>query len=118
MSPRIEFTVPVRIDSSLSLNGRLHWAVRKRKTDAVKRAVMLTARTTRAATPRLPAVVTLARISPRRMDDDNSVSALKGVRDTVALLLGIDDGDPRVSWRYAQETGPWGVRVAIEEVTP
>ena len=46
--------------------------------------------------------VTLTRIGPKRLDDDNVRGALKGVRDGVADALGIDDADPRVTWRYEQ----------------
>jgi hypothetical protein len=57
----------------------------------------------------LPAVeVTLVRITPssRGLDDDNLASAFKAIRDEVAKWLGVDDRDPRVSWKYAQEKGP------------
>lgn len=53
----------------------------------------------------LPCVVTLTRISPRLLDDDNLRPALKAVRDGVADRLGVDDRDPRVEWRYAQRKG-------------
>lgn len=124
--------VPVRIDSSLSLNGRCHWAARKRKTDAVRMAVrcrfgfeQLQAIATLRPTWDTASltgysgalVVTLTRQAPRLMDDDNSVSALKSVRDEVAHLLRLDDGDPRLQWRYAQRKGPWGVEIRIEEVS-
>ena len=112
--------VPARVDSSLSLNGRLHWRALKRKTDALRLAVRcrfgfeqlealarLSGRT---------AVVTLTRCGPRLMDTDNSVSALKSVRDEVAALLRIDDGDERLRWVYQQRKGPWGVEIQIEEV--
>lgn len=124
MAP-IRFTVPVRIDSALSLNGRLHWAKRKRRTDGVRLAVRCCfgrehfrdLAALRPA-PKVTALVTLTRCAPRLMDDDNSVSALKSVRDEVAARLGIDDGDARIRWVYAQRVGPWAVEVLIEEVHP
>jgi hypothetical protein len=48
------------------------------------------------------------------MDSDNSIGSLKSVRDGVADALGIDDGDPRLTWEYRQETGPFGVRIYLE----
>ncbi|MDB5297798.1 MAG: Bcep22 hypothetical protein [Phycisphaerales bacterium] len=51
----------------------------------------------------LPCVVTLTRIGPRELDGDNLQGAFKAVRDMVALELGVDDADPRVTWEYAQE---------------
>lgn len=50
-------------------------------------------------------IVTLARISPRALDDDNLQSAFKAVRDGVADAIGVKDNDPRVSWRYEQRKG-------------
>jgi hypothetical protein len=65
-------------------------------------------------------VVTLTRIGPRLLDDDNLASSAKAVRDGVADWLGIDDGDAaRVSWRYAQEAvgvRRYGVRIDVEVV--
>lgn len=125
----ITVSVPIRIDSSLSLNGRLHWAQRKRKTDAVRMSVrccfgyerlleLAQLRPTwEAGSPTGYSGllrVTLTRQAPRLMDDDNSVSALKAVRDEVALLLRLDDGDERLRWVYAQRKGPWGVEIVIE----
>ena len=40
----------------------------------------------------------------KKCDDDNLQGALKGVRDEVARWLGIDDGDARVQYCYAQTT--------------
>lgn len=57
--------------------------------------------------PPLPVTVRLTRWSPdpQRLDDDNLARAFKAVRDEVACKLGINDADPRVSWRYAQGGG-------------
>lgn len=43
------------------------------------------------------------RVAPGRLDDDNLARACKAVRDEVAAWLGVDDGDPRISWVTAQE---------------
>jgi hypothetical protein len=63
-----------------------------------------------------PVVVTLVRHGPRLLDTDNLPGGLKGIRDQIALLLGVTDGptDKRVSWRYDQARGPYGVGVRIE----
>lgn len=81
-------------------NRRDHWRVKSKR-------VRLQRRTAAALVPGcpLPCVVTLTRISPRMLDDDNLQSALKAVRDGVADRLGVDDRDPRVEWRYAQRKG-------------
>jgi hypothetical protein len=67
-----------------------------------------------AARPAFPCVITLTRVGVKRMDTDNLASALKACRDGVAEWLGIDDGDPRIEWRYAQRTDKtYSVEVAI-----
>ena len=64
-----------------------------------------------------PCTVTLTRIAPRALDDDNLVAAFKGIRDGIADKFGIDDRDPRVVWKYAQERGrpkERAIRVTVE----
>jgi hypothetical protein len=34
------------------------------------------------------------------MDSDGVAAAAKYVRDGIARAIGIDDGDPRLDWRY------------------
>ena len=62
-------------------------------------------------------VVTLTRIAPRALDDDNLRGALKACRDGVADWLAIDDRDPRVRWEYAQRKGKPGQYAVAVEVT-
>jgi hypothetical protein len=57
-------------------------------------------------------VVTLTRLYGARCrdyDDDGLAGSLKGVRDEVAAILGVDDRDPRVAWRYVQRRSDNGV---------
>lgn len=59
--------------------------------------------------------VTLTRIAPRTLDSDNLASGFKATRDQVADFLKLDDGDPKITWRYEQEKGKeYKVRVEIE----
>jgi hypothetical protein len=65
-----------------------------------------------------PLLITLTRISPslKEIDDDNLRGSLKYVRDAVAKLLGVDDGDrARVKFDCDQARGDWGVRISVEE---
>jgi len=69
--------------------------------------------------------ITLTRIGARRLDADNLAGSAKGVQDGIALALGIDDGDPRMTWLYQQEirrkergVQPYGVRIEIVTVEP
>ena len=71
--------------------------------------------------------VTLTRIAPRKFDGDGVVASCKHVRDGVADALGIDDGDERITWLYAQRKAEpadglpaaargYGVRIQVEAV--
>lgn len=65
-------------------------------------------------------VVTITRVAPRELDDDNLVGSAKHVRDGVADALGINDRDPRVKWCYAQRKGfpkSYSCDVCIEVAT-
>lgn len=92
-------------------SSRLAQAGRKAKE---RRLGMLAVSSNREAIPVLPVVVTLARIAPRALDDDNLAFAFKAIRDGVADGLGVRDNDPRVSWRYTQAKPARGGAPAIE----
>jgi hypothetical protein len=57
--------------------------------------------------PNQTAAVTLTRIAPRPLDLDNLAMSQKGVRDELAVVLGLpDDRDGYwVTWRYGQRRG-------------
>lgn len=50
-----------------------------------------------------PATITFTRYSCQLLDSDNLASAFKAIRDSLATEIGIDDGDERVTYKYAQE---------------
>ena len=100
----IRISVPVRTQSELNTRG--HWASRAQRFKKHRVAVRWAWRNAGVGeSPKLPICVTLVRIAPRRMDDDNLAGSMKAVRDEVAACLGIDDGDPGVTWVYQQEKG-------------
>jgi hypothetical protein len=112
--PLFPLTLPLRLYSLA--NERVHPMVRYRRCkahrNAIRRAIPA------ALLPKLPAVVTLTRIGPRKLDSDNLAISAKAVRDALAELWGVDDGSDLYDWRYAQESagkGVYGVRI---EVTP
>ncbi|KPF66103.1 hypothetical protein IP84_16960 [beta proteobacterium AAP99] len=110
---RIEY--PQRLGRGL--NDRLHWAARARMAKEQRTRAMreLQVRVSLRANVTLPVTVTLTRIAPSKgVDGDNLQGATKALRDGVADWLGIDDADPRVTWVYAQERGPWGVRIEVQ----
>lgn len=55
-----------------------------------------------------PLVITIRRIGPRMLDTDNAARAAKSVRDGIADAVGIDDGDPGLTWRYEQRRATAG----------
>lgn len=75
--------------------------------------------------------VTLTRIAPRRLDDDDLRSALKAIRDEVAVCMGLptkaprqgqvrliaDDSDPGM-WRYRQIKGAPKEYAVLVEIAP
>lgn len=100
----------LRIQSEANL--RSHWAVRAARVKAHRSAACIV------PVHSLPCVVTLTRIAPRALDDDNCVGGFKALRDGIAARLGVDDADPRVTWRYAQRKGnpgEYAAEVRIED---
>lgn len=57
--------------------------------------------------------VRFVRIAPRKLDDDNLAHAFKAMRDEVAAMAGVDDGDSLWRWEYAQEKGKPGIRIEV-----
>jgi hypothetical protein len=102
--------VVLPIKTVSAANKREHWAVRAKRTKAERNVAFL-------MTPHmeLPVDVTLTRVSPRELDDDNLRPALKAIRDGVADRLGVNDRDPQVRWSYRQEKGPAEVWIHLRE---
>lgn len=134
---------PLRIEHPLAkplpsvANLREHWATKARRvTEQRDRVAYLLAsrgrpfraawlalcRDRRAvapdAYPRLR--VTLTRVAPRRLDDDNLAHAFKAIRDEVAAFFGVDDGRACWEWRCEQAKGAPGFRIEVQlvEVAP
>lgn len=128
MTAIVELTIPLRTVSAL--NSRECWQAKARRVRD-ERSQTLAALSTgqgwqaqrrlrRALQGGRRLVVMLERQSRGVLDDDNLRGAFKGVRDEIALWLGIDDRDPRVRWSYAQQRAKqFAVRIRIsqDEVT-
>lgn len=101
------FELPITAVSEA--NRRDHWATKARR-------VKLHRNTAFALCPvfPLPCVVTLTRVAPRMLDDDNNVISMKSARDGIAQRLGVDDRSPLVVWRYGQKKGRACVVVSLE----
>jgi hypothetical protein len=111
--------VPIRIESEA--NVRQHWAARHKRLKAQQNAVhwSMIANIGRCGyreKPAPPCTILLTRIGPRKLDTDNLVVGFKAVRDEIARWLGVDDGDDRVTWQYAQERGrpkEYAIRIEV-----
>lgn len=115
-----EFEIPVRTVSEA--NMREHWGRKAERTRNIRAVVAIVMRQPtvmpKAGWTPLPKTITMTRIAPRMFDSDNSIRALKAVRDEIAKQIGIDDGDDRLTWRYEQRKGKvreHSVIVRIEE---
>ena len=120
----IAIHVPLAKPLPSAANLREHWATKARRVQAQRRQVALYLAVSGAKV--LPLIhllarnesvrvtCTLTRIAPRKLDDDNLAAALKAIRDQVADVLGLDDGSPRWTWAYAQESGHSSYRIELE----
>lgn len=97
-------------------NQSEHWAVRAARAKKQRSQAFLALRSTGPwQGPSGEVQIILTRIGPRRLDDDNLAYAFKAARDGVADFLGIDDGDPRLKWLYAQrKAGPGEPRRCVQ----
>lgn len=114
----IRIELPIRTVSES--NMREHWAPKAKRAKWQRNVVALAVRPRLAGMlDRVPCVVTLTRIAPRALDDDNLARSFKAIRDQVAAELGVDDRDARVVWRYAQRRGgkgAYGVEIVVTPV--
>ena len=108
--PLSSLTLPLRLPSLA--NQRVHplkrWRQGRQQKNAVASAL------TPYLKPALPAVVTLTRIGPRKLDSDNLAISFKAVRDQLAAWIGVDDGSDLYVWQYAQEKAKeYGIRIEV-----
>lgn len=101
--------VPVKLTSEA--NSRDGWRAKSRRAKA-QRAAAKAAMGPDIKGPPPPYVITITRIGPRKLDSDNLAGSAKAVRDGVADWLGIDDGDERLTWVYAQRSEGAGMYAA------
>ena len=99
----LELPIMLRPES----NMREHWAKKAKRVQTQRGQVRLERQAFSGI--KLPCSVVVTRVAPRPLDDDNATRSAKGVRDEVAALLGVDDRDPRVTFKVDQERR--GVRV-------
>ena len=111
----ISFSIPLRLVPQV--NARDHWSKTHRRATIEKTTTWAIGLSALRRGPDMgpPYAVTITRVGPARMDSDNAIGAAKHVRDTIAKLLGVDDGDQdAITFGYAMKLGPFGVDVTIE----
>ncbi len=106
------FHIPIKLPSLL--NMRAGWRRILRLKKGQRLATYVCMKEAGITVPSLPLVITITRIGPRRLDDDNLSGACKYVRDQIAAVIGTDDGSPLYTWRCEQRIGKYGVDVKIE----
>ena len=124
----ITYILPLRIVSES--NSREHWA-KKAARHKLQQKVVRSQVDCKGIS--LPCSITLTRLAPRSLDDDNLQMAFKWVRDELSDLIlpdavpvyidkkgklkalkGRADNDPRIAWHYAQEKSKaYAIRIDI-----
>lgn len=100
----LDLTAPIKVVSEANRGGKEHWSVKvKRKKNQQTEILAELSNALLGKQVILPCQVTLTRIGPKKMDDDNLARAFKGIRDAIAGKLGVDDGDSKVKWIYGQD---------------
>lgn len=109
----ISFVVPVR--TRAEGNNREHWRRVWSRRKEHRTSARLLGRAASEPPTTYPLVVRMTRVGKRRMDDDNLMGALKGLRDGIADWLGVDDGrTDLVRYEYAQRIGKtYAVEVVV-----
>lgn len=109
----------IPVATALGLNSREHYMARKRRVANERYVTASVLRTSKLDLPPLPLVVTLTRIAPGTLDDDNLPGSLKAIRDEIAAFLGVNDRLREVvRYEYSQRRGAKGERGVIAEFMP
>ncbi len=107
----MRFSIPIRLPSLL--NTRMHWrrmlSLKKKQKEATALCMV------GVVMPPMPLLVTITRVGPKKLDDDNLAASAKYIRDEIARIIGTDDGSPLYTWRYEQRAGKYCVEVEITE---
>ncbi len=101
-------------------NERVHWRKRRELSKRVRDVAHWNVLANRDPQfpLKMPLTVTMIRVSPRLLDDDNLAGAFKNIRDGIADAFGVDDSPSGpITWAYRQHKGsPARAVVKIEEV--
>lgn len=110
--------LPIRTVSEC--NVCQHWTERKKRKD-IQKSFVRRHYEKENPTIKFPCIITLTRIAPRALDDDNLRSSMKTIRDSIAdcitpgLAPGRADNRKDIDWMYEQKKGvPHEYAVEIE----
>lgn len=107
-------TVALPIKTVSEANQREHWA-KKHKRKVAQQAIAVPIFRSAIKHPiTLPLTVTFVRVSCNKMDSDNLAGSCKHVRDALARILGIDDGDELLTFVYQQRKAAHRHEACIE----
>lgn len=128
---KIIWNLPIKTVSEANCSE--HWAI-KSKRHKMQQFLIRSAYSHESLAIGLPCVITMVRLSPRSLDDDNLTTSFKFIRDELSQcilrikqkwhknrrgawipLKGRHDNDPRITWQYRQEKSKEpGIRIEIE----
>lgn len=102
MEKKVVTVSPIEIKSEMNTRSS-HWA-RYKRFEEQKKAVQACwlEQMPRGWRPQKQTAITLVRHGSRKLDRDNLASSFKAVRDQIAKMIGIDDGDDTVQYIYDQ----------------
>lgn len=95
-------TVALPIKTVSEANQREHWANRHRRKKAQQAIAVPILQAALRPIPTPPLAITFTRVSVSKMDADNLAGAMKHIQDALCHVLGIDDGDDKLRFAYAQ----------------
>lgn len=128
---KIELFLPILTISEA--NNSDHWTKKRKR--RIAQQTCIKAYLLNRYEYKLPCIVTLKRIGTKLLDEDNLIHSFKSIRDQIAEIIieyqneienlapgvsrkrakGTHDSDPRIKWKYAQETGKnKGIKLEIE----
>lgn len=117
---RIDHILVTPIKLVSEANMREHWALKNKRKKSQQQ--MLQACWIKAGLLdfvwAFPLKITFTRIGVRKLDSDNLAGSGKAVRDQIAKLLNVNDGDEsKVTWHYEQRKGSpkqYGLEIHFE----
>ena len=109
------------VETQSEANNREHWVLKAKRAAIQRREAHEAMNAWFLGKPgrrvKYPCSITITRVSPRGLDDDNLARSAKAIRDGLADSLRIDDRSPSVKWLYEQKRDGKlkAVQVRIEE---